>query len=254
MPTDRAADLYAELPREVVPLERPDRVLTVGAHPDDAEFGAGATLARWADAGAHIVLCVLTDGSKGSWDPDLVASELIERRRREQRSAASILGVADVVHLDHVDGDLVMSLELRDTVAELIRRHRPDVVLGHDPWQRYQLHPDHRAAGWALVDGVVAARESRALASSPYPAHRPRAILLWSADEPDHAEPFTPQTFERKVEALLCHGSQATTTMGDADRGPAERARFVERLQDWHRDAGRRLGAPAAEVFRRLTP
>lgn len=254
MPTDSAADLYDELPRERVRLEPPARVLAVGAHPDDAEFGAGATLARWADAGAHIVLCVLTDGSKGSWDANEDTTDLVDRRRREQQAAARVLGLAEVVHLDHVDGELVATPTLRDAVAEQIREHRPDVVLGHDPWQRYQLHPDHRAAGWSLVDGVVAAREPRALERSRHPAHRPSALLLWSADEPDHAEPIAPGMFDRKVDALLCHGSQIATTMGDADRGPAERSRFVARLQDWHREAGRGLGTPPAEVFRRLTP
>lgn len=248
------ANLYDQLARPSDPLPTPDRVLTIGAHPDDAEFGAGATLARWAAAGAEVVMCILTDGSKGSWDPDETVDGLVTRRQREQRAAAEVLGAASVVHLDHVDGELEDSTSLRTEVAELIRLHRPDVLLGHDPWQRYQLHPDHRAAGWALIDGVVAAREPRALPQSPHPAHRPRAVLLWSADEPDHAEPVEAPWFDRKIDALLCHASQIATTMGDADRGPGERAAFVARMRDWHADAGRRLSAPPAEAFKRLSP
>lgn len=249
-----ATNLFDQLPAHVEPLPPPHRVLTVGAHPDDAEFGAGATLARWADAGAEIVMCVLTDGSKGSWDADEPDAVLIERRHREQAEAAAVLGTDRVVHLDMVDGELENTRDLRNRIAAQIRAHRPDVVLGHDPWQRYQLHPDHRAAGWATLDAVVAAREPRALRGSGPGSHRPGAVLLWSADEPDHLEPVTAHWFQVKVEALLCHSSQAATTMGDADAGARERARFVARLQDWHERSGERLAGPPGEAFKRLTP
>lgn len=249
------ANLYDELPTGSEPLPTPSRVLTVGAHPDDAEFGAGATLARWSAGGAHVVMCILTDGSKGSWDPDEPADALVARRRSEQRRAADTLGANQVIHLEHTDGELTYGPDLRDAVAHLIREHRPDVVLGHDPWQRYQLHPDHRAAGWALVDGVVRAREPRAVLPSGLTAHRPDAILLWSADAPDHAEPIDDDRwFDTKVDALLCHASQGETTMGDADRGTDERNAFVRRMRDWHAQAGARLGGPPAETFKRLTP
>ena len=248
------SNIFDQLPAEDEPLETPTVALAVGAHPDDAEFGAGATLARWAAAGADIVVCVVTDGSKGSWDPSEDAETLIERRRREQRAAADVLGIRHVEFLGHVDGELVPSADLSREIARRIRVHRPEIVLGHDPWQRYQLHPDHRAAGWALVDGVVMAREPRTDTGDDLPAHRPAAVLLWSADAPDHAEPVTPEWFDRKIEALLCHSSQVTTTMGDADRGPDERAAFVASLDEWHIHAGARLGSPPAETFKRLTP
>jgi LmbE family N-acetylglucosaminyl deacetylase len=245
---------FDQLPTDRTPLETPTRVLTVGAHPDDAEFGCGATLARWAAEGAEVVLCIVTDGSKGSWDASEDADSLIERRRAEQRAAAEVLGVRRIEYLDHVDGEVVASPQLSREVAHQIRLHRPTVVLGHDPWQRYQLHPDHRASGWALVDGVVAAREPRADTGDGLPAHRPDSLMLWSADEPDHAEPVTAEWFDRKVEALLCHSSQTHTTMGDADRGEDERASFVGRLREWHAQAGARLGAAPSETFKRLTP
>lgn len=249
-----ATDTYDQLGGPIAPLAVPKRALTVGAHPDDAEFGAGAALARWAADGAVIAMLILTDGSKGSWDPDIPDDELVALRRAEQGRAAAVLGVDEVVHLTHVDGDLEHRPALVDEVADLIRRFRPSVVLGHDPWQRYQLHPDHRAAGWVVTDAVVRAREARASRASTFEAHRVDALLLWSADEPDHAEPVSDPWFDRKVEALLCHTSQATTTMAGADRGPDERAAFVAQLRDWHRRAGERLGAPPSETFKRITP
>jgi LmbE family N-acetylglucosaminyl deacetylase len=89
-----------------VDLPVPARVLAVGAHSDDVESGCGATLAKWASAGATVHLLVLTDGSKGSWDPDEDLRALVARRQREQQEAARVLGVAEVTFLDFVDGEL----------------------------------------------------------------------------------------------------------------------------------------------------
>src|SRR5688500_5779342 len=129
-------------------LEVPARALAVGAHPDDIEFGAGATLAKWAAAGAEVHLLVCTDGARGTWNPDADLAALVVTRQDEQRAAAGALGASeDVVFLDWPDGELSSGLRQRWQVAYWIRRLRPDVVLGHDPWRRYRLHPDHRHAG-----------------------------------------------------------------------------------------------------------
>lgn len=248
-------DMYDEFSTEVpFGLPTPSKVLTVGAHPDDAEFGAGATIARWASSGTHVTMLVVTDGSKGSWDAEADPSDLAATRRAEQEAAAAVLGVSSVIHLDHVDGELEYTMDLRVKVALEIRKAQPDVVLSHDPWQRYQMHPDHRATGLAAVDGVVTAREPMALTDSGIPAHRPDTILLWSADEPDHAEAVGEPWFDVKLEALLCHSSQGKTTMGDAGSDSDARARFVSMLTDWHLASGQKLGVGPSETFKRLTP
>jgi LmbE family N-acetylglucosaminyl deacetylase len=249
--TSDTFDEIAGVPQE---LRVPKRVLTIGAHPDDAEFGAGATLARWASAGAEITILVVTDGSKGSWNADIDQRDLINVRRSEQTDAASVLGASNTVHLDHVDGELEYSMALRIEIATEIRRHTPTVVMSHDPWQRYQLHPDHRAVGLAAVDGVVSAREPLAMTDSGLPAHRPDSVLLWSADDPDHAEPVFDEWFDRKLDALLCHSSQGETTMNDAPDGADKQALFADRLRSWHAEQGARLGIGPAETFKRLTP
>ena len=225
----------------------PGRVLTIGAHPDDAEYGAGATLARWADAGTRITMVVVTDGSKGTWDPGRKAQDLAAERRAEQERAAEILGAVSVEHLGHVDGELEYTMDLREELSRLIRLHRPDVVLTHDPWERYQLHPDHRVTGYAVVDAVVAARDPLFYPEQGLDPHRPGSILLWAADEPDHVEPATPAAVARKVQALLCHTSQSETTMADAAASDGQRRVFAERIES-------RLGSPPAEVFKRLVP
>ncbi len=245
---------YDEFQETGSPLATPRRALTIGAHPDDAEFGAGATLARWAEDGCEITMLIVTDGSKGSWNPDENRSELIERRKGEQSEAARTLGVRTIVHLDEVDGELEYSSQLRRDLALQIRLHKPDVVLTHDPWQRYQLHPDHRATGLAAVDGVVSAREPLALSDTDTDAHRPSTVLLWSADEPDHFELVHEKWFDVKLAALLCHSSQAITSMGDATDSDTKRQEFVQRLHQWHDKSGVVLGTGPAETFKRLTP
>src|SRR5438128_295968 len=140
-------------------LDTPAVALAIAAHPDDVEFQAGATLAKWATAGCVVHHLILTDGSKGTWDAHANTDALAATRRVEQRAAARALGATgEVAFLDAVDGELEATLERRGQVAAWIRRLKPDVVLGHDPWKRYRLHPDHRHAGWLAVDGVVAAR------------------------------------------------------------------------------------------------
>lgn len=236
---------------EVAPRAVPGRALAIGAHPDDIEFGAGGTLARWAAAGCHVTMLVVTDGSKGTWDRSVDPIDLIATRRAEQRAAAAALGASEVIHLDHVDGELEYTMALRAELCLHIRRTRPDVVLSHDPWQRYQLHPDHRATGWGAVDGVVAARDHLFFPDQAVAAHRPGAVLLFAADTPDHWEPIDTAP---KIAALLCHSSQATTTMGDAQSGDAERAAFTELIIARARTAGADAGLALAEAFKRLAP
>ena len=235
-------------------LDAPERALAVGAHPDDAEFGAGATIARWADAGTEVTVVIVTDGAKGSWDPAIDPAELAAQRKEEQHDAAKRLGISRVVFFDEPDGELEYTMDLRAKLALQVRIQRPDVVLSHDPWQRYQLHPDHRITGLVALDGVVAARDPLFYPDQGVPHHRPNAVLLWSSEEPDHVEPATVAAIDRKVAALLCHGSQAATTMGIADHSDREREAFAARISSWAEEAGARFGLDLAEAFKRLTP
>jgi LmbE family N-acetylglucosaminyl deacetylase len=248
------SDLYDQITDAPPPLPRPDRVMAIGAHPDDVEFGAGATIFNWTSNGAEATIVVVTDGSKGSWDPNIDPSALIERRKTEQQRAAAILGAEKVEWLDQVDGELQHTPELRREIARLIRVYRPDVVLTHDPWQRYQLHPDHRTTGLLVVDAVVAARERLFYPDQELEPHRPSTVLLWSADEPDHAEPVDTKAFDAKVEALLCHGSQSETTMGNAAASSAAREQFMDRVDDWLRSSTPGIDGDRAEIFKRIVP
>lgn len=255
--TTARTNMFSEARVDDEALPTPKRVLTIGAHADDAEFGAGGTLAKWAADGADISMLIVTDGSKGSWDENQVQSELIAERRAEQQASADMLGVTgQIIFGDYVDGELENDRSLRELIALWIRRVRPDVVLTFDPWKRYMLHPDHRAIGWGVIDGVVAARDHLFFPeqlTDGLTKHRPEAILLFAPDEADHYEDIT-GTFDIKIEALLCHSSQAHTTMGDAQSSETAREHFEKRIREWSERMGAESGFELAESFKLLRP
>lgn len=233
-------------------LETPRVALAVGAHPDDVEFGCGATLAKWAANGCIVHHLVCTDGSKGTWDANADVVALAARRQVEQREAARRLAgdcAGEVVFLEYVDGELENTRDARSRVAETIRRLRPDVVLGHDPWKRYRLHPDHRAAGFLVCDAVVAARDPHFFPEHGTGHHRPTTLLLWEADEPDHVEDVT-GWLDRKLDALEAHESQFESTMKAVDAN--QLAAFRTRISDRLAGLGAPHGVAAAEVFKRI--
>jgi LmbE family N-acetylglucosaminyl deacetylase len=236
-----------------VDLPVPARALAIAAHPDDVEFGCGATLAKWAAAGCRIHHLVCTDGSKGSWDPSEDVARLVAVRQDEQRQAAAVLGGRDdVVFLGWPDGELEAGLRQRWEVAYWIRVIKPDVVLGHDPWKRYRIHPDHRAAGFLATDGIVAARDPHFFPEQSAAPHRPSHLLLWEADEVDHLEDVT--GYESvKVAALLSHRSQHRSTMRIEDQSSEEdRTAFERRVLDRLAEMGRPAGLSRAEGFKHL--
>jgi LmbE family N-acetylglucosaminyl deacetylase len=234
----------------------PASALAIGAHPDDVEFGAGATLAKWAAAGCVVHHLVCTDGSKGTWDPTQDPAELVATRQVEQRAAAKALGgTGEVAFLGWPDGELDSSLRQRWQVAYWIRRLRPAVVLGHDPWKRYRLHPDHRHAGLLAVEGIVAARDPLFFPEQALEHHRPDLLLLWEADEPDHVETVEDPDVEAKLAALRAHESQFQTTMGVALDDPAAEdqwAAFADRIRDRLAEWGRFGGCDAGEGFKKI--
>lgn len=236
-------------------LPAPGRALAVAAHSDDAEFGCGATLAKWAAAGTETHLLVLTDGSKGTWDPSTEARELVETRHAEQHDAAKVLGIAGVHFLGLVDGELRNAAEEQAAVCEIIRSLRPDVVLGHDPWKRYRLHPDHRHAGFLLIDAIVAARDPHFFPGRGEP-HRPERMLLFEAEVVDHVEDVT-GFVDTLVDALLRHRSQWRSTMEIDAGSPDEEAQteaFATRIRTVAAVAGEPAGVAFGEAFKLVEP
>lgn len=233
-------------------LPLPASALAIAAHPDDVEFNCGATLAKWADAGCVVHHLVCTDGAKGTWDVDADTAALVPVRQDEQREAARRLGATGEVRFLHqVDGELEARLDLRGEVARVIRELRPEIVFGHDPWRRWRLHPDHRAAGFLTLDGVVAARDPHFHREHGVPHHRPEAVLLFETEEPDLVESVSPAHVDAKVRALLAHESQFETTMViDTDDDGSQATAFARRIHDECVVFGRIAGVPLGEGFK----
>ena len=245
-----------------VDLAVPASALAIGAHPDDIEFGCGSTLAKWAAHGCRVHHLVLTDGSKGSWDPEADLNELVRARQSECRAAVRVLDGCEfaselpddrISFLERTDGELENAVDERRAVAQIIRQVRPAVLLGHDPWRRYRLHPDHRAAGEITVGALVAARDPHFFPELGLTPHRPDTLLLWEADQPNHVE--SAYGYESaKVDALLCHHSQFESTMGmgaDLAQSSSSSARlgFAAKVRRQLADHGSLAGLSSAEAF-----
>ena len=193
-----------------------ERALVVTAHPDDVDFGAGATMASWSAAGIAVTYCVSTDGDAGGFDPTVPRSQIPELRRGEPIAAAAACGVSDVRFLGYRDGQLTVSHELRRDLSRVIRQVRPQRVVIQSPernWNRiYSSHPDHLAAGEAAIQAVYPD------ARNPF-AHptllQDEGLADWSvpevwvmaAKEPNHYVDVT-DFFDAKIAALRAHESQ----------------------------------------------
>ncbi len=133
----------------------PKRLLIVVAHPDDADFPAGGTIARLIASGTQVYLLVLTGGGKGSGDAGESEAHTVALRQTEQRAGAQLLGITEVFFEDFTDGELENSRDVKRAIVRVIRQVKPDTLMTWDPqfWNSIPLgipnHPDHQAAGAA---------------------------------------------------------------------------------------------------------
>jgi LmbE family N-acetylglucosaminyl deacetylase len=235
------------------PNGRYDRVLVVTAHPDDPEFAFGASVAMLAGDGAEVNYVICTDGCQGGEDPSVPDADLTATRYAEQRAAAEVLGVRDVVFLGFRDGNLAPTLELRKAITREIRRFRPDLVMTHMPARVLSIpigasHPDHVAVGEATLSAVYPdARNPRAfreLLEEGLDAHRVREVWLPGFDAADHYVDAT-DLIEKKIEAIRCHRSQFEKPGMEPDAPD----RWI---RDRMRQVGERAGFEYAESFKKL--
>lgn len=193
--------------------------LVITAHPDDVDFGAAGTVATWTAAGIKVSYCICTSG-EASGDSSASRTEVARIRKAEQRAAAECVGVQEVFFLDHPDGAVVPSIELRRDLTRVIRTVRPDRVLTWSPEINWEVvattHPDHRAVGEAAFAAVYP--DSRNPHAHPElladEGLRPWTVReLWLADSPaplrNHAVDVT-DVFDARVAALRAHASQVS--------------------------------------------
>ncbi len=227
----------------ITPLER---ALVVISHPDDGEFGAGPTIAHLTSRGVRVDYVVTTDGSKGTEDFEITPEQLTSTRVAEQRAAADILGVNEIVHLGYPDGYLTPSLDLRRDIVRQLRRFRPDLVITQNPQRRldhnpFVGHPDHLATGEATLAAVYpAARDHLNFPELWTDEHlepwKVRQVLLMGVEEPnlwiDVAE-----TFDLGLRSILAHESQV------------DPPRVEERMRERARIVGEPQGIGMAQAF-----
>ncbi|HET7520384.1 MAG TPA: PIG-L deacetylase family protein [Candidatus Limnocylindria bacterium] len=227
-------------------LEPLERALVIFSHPDDAEFSAAPAIAALTRRGVEVHYVVTTDGGKGTEDPAVTPEMLAATRIAEQRAAADVLGVGEIVHLGYPDGYLTPSLDLRRDIVRQIRRFRPDLVIAQN-WQRrddgnpYIAHPDHLATGEATLAAVYPAARDRLnfpeLLDEGLEPWKVRQVLVTGVERPNLWIDVS-DTFDQGLQALHCHVSQF------GDWAEVE-ARVRERIGE----VGKPVGMPMAQAF-----
>jgi LmbE family N-acetylglucosaminyl deacetylase len=246
-------------------ITTPDyEAMVIGAHPDDDDFGAGATSALWAKQGKKVVWVVMTDGTEGSEVPSLIDTELMLTREQEQRMACEVLGVQSVEFLRFSDGHLTNNEATRKALVRLIRKYRPRVVFTHDPSEHilapdpnekpddtgHLNHPDHRATGSIVLDAIYPyvgnPRSYRELLVEGLLPYRVHELYLFFTDR-DNTYVDVTETIDLKAKGLQCHITQF---------GP--RAEISERIHTWAAETAKEakekkgLDMQYAEAFRRI--
>lgn len=151
------------------------RILAIGAHPDDIEFGCGAFLLAAKAEGAQLELVVLSRGEAGSFGNGAI-------REKEARDAADLLD-ANLRFLE-TDGDTRIRAQLETTlqVAKRIRRVKPDILLA--PSGHIHQHPDHRETSLLVRDAHRLARYGNTPGLEEFDPHATHLLLFYDISSP----------------------------------------------------------------------
>lgn len=219
--------------------------MVIVAHPDDAEFLCGGTVAKLVQSGWTVHYLLTTSGDMGSKDPKMTRQKLGRIREREQTAACRVLGVSEVIYLRYPDGFVEDTAEMRGKIVREIRRLKPYTVITWNPFRQTFTHRDHRLTGQAAVDAVFP------LARDPlaYPEHIDEGLqahrvmeLLLAGDNPDYWVEVPEEAFKTKIAALRKHKSQIGWPVRE----------LTKRLRERMAEAGKEKGYPLAEGFRRM--
>lgn len=233
-------------PLPALPDESWKRVLCVVAHPDDMEYGASAAVATWSRRGVEVTYLLLTSGEAGM---QRAPEEVGPLRAVEQQSACDTVGVRELVILDHPDGMLMPTLELRRDIARVVRQVRPDaVVTANFDFEAYGglNQADHRAAGVATVDAVRDADNTwvfRELAEDEgLPKWHTQWLLVAGSPRPTHALAVDADAVAASVASLVCHEAYLADLPGHPK--PAD---FIPEILA---QGGQAAGVESAVLFR----
>lgn len=186
-------------------------IMVVAPHPDDAEYGAAGTVAKWTRAGKRVIYIICTNGDKGTNNPEIQPEQLIEMREKEQRAAAEVLGVREVIFLGYPDLHLEASPDFVREMVRQIRLYRPKIIVTTDPYRRYVWHRDHRVTGQVVLDAVYPLARNRPaypeLLEEGLEPHKVEELFFWATEDINYRSDIT-DTFDLKLAALRCHASQ----------------------------------------------
>lgn len=237
--------------KEYLELEPVERLLVVVAHPDDVDFGAAGTIAKWRSQGTQVAYCIVTAGDAGGFDLTIDRKEMPSIREREQRNAAELVGVSDVTFLGYRDGELQVSVGLRRDISRVIRRFKPNRVLCQSPERNYERifasHPDHLAAGEAAMSAVYP--DSRnpfaypELMAEGLEPHSVTDVIMQASPTPNSYVDVT-DFMDQKINAILAHKSQLPDPLGVA-----------ENVRGWLKGSAEMVGigdGRFAEVYRKV--
>jgi LmbE family N-acetylglucosaminyl deacetylase len=222
------------------------QVMVITPHPDDAEFGAAGTVAGLVAQGKEVVYIICTNGNKGTSNRAMKPETLINIREKEQRAAAKVLDVREVIFLGYSDQALEYTLEFRKRLVRLLRSYRPETVITVDPHQHYLWwHRDHRICGEVAMDAIFPyTRDHLAypdMLDEGLEPHKVTELLLFNTDNPNYRVNIT-GTFDKKLAALMCHKSQVAEFS----------MQLGERLREWAKDAAKEEEYTLAEAFHRV--
>ena len=217
--------------------------MVVVAHPDDAEFGCGGTMAKLVKEGMELAYVICTNGNKGSNDLSMTSDRLAVIREQEQRDACNAIGAKEVTFLAFGDGELEANRDLIGKIVREIRRFKPDVVFCQDPWRGRHNHRDHRMAGQATFDAIYPfARDHlhfpEQLAEG-LQTHKVAEIYTTMTEDPEVIVDIS-DGIETKIAALKAHKSQ----IGDPQS-------LEQRIMTRTSELAERSGYKHAEGFRR---
>lgn len=231
-------------------MKKQKTFLLFAAHPDDGDFASAGSVAKLTKEGNTIVYCVVTNGEKGVHKVNRSRKEMVAMREKEQRAAAKVLGVRDVIFLREIDGELENTRELRKKLVRVMRQVRPDIVIAGDPANNHfdsfgRFHRDHRIIAEAVFDAIYPAVGSEAFFSElmneeKLLPHQLEEVWFSGTDKPNLFFDIE-KTLPQKFEALACHDSQI-----------ADKPNMEKRLKEWARTIGKKKGMRYAEAFRRL--
>jgi LmbE family N-acetylglucosaminyl deacetylase len=225
----------------VVELAKVQRVLAVGAHPDDCELLCGGTLALFAASQVSVTICAVARGDKGS--RQVPPEEFAALRRSEATRSAGVI-VAEFVCLDAADGDVAATSGLRRRLLDTIRHARPHLILTHWP---DDYHADHRETAELVTDCSWFAaspghRTQLAALDEPVPVFYLDTIAGLSFEPTEYVD--ITGVWAKKEEMLRCHVSQLGPA---AQHGEGD---LIALARDLARFRGRQCGVEFAEGFR----